>query len=62
VVQDIHSTLKHCNVMVNGRMENVIERLTKIKFFSIFFTDDDECALNRHNCYDPYECHNTKGK
>lgn len=24
--------------------------------------DDDECVLQRHNCVDPYECHNTKGK
>lgn len=48
-------------------------KIAKVKdsiFFAIFFskiflplspTDDDECALSRHNCFDPYECHNTKG-
>lgn len=38
----------------------------KSSFRSCFFTcsraDDDECTLSRHNCFDPYECHNTKGK
>lgn len=33
-----------------------------LKHFYMPFTDDDECALGRHNCFDPYECHNTKGK
>lgn len=48
-------------------------KIAKVKnsiFSAIFFSkiflpfpsiDDDECALSRHNCFDPYECHNTKG-
>jgi hypothetical protein len=28
---------------------------------TIFYLDDDECALNRHNCALPYECRNTRG-
>lgn len=41
--------------------------LLKTIFFSLPFSsspsDDDECALGTHNCFDPnYECHNTKGE
>lgn len=45
-------------------------QIVKVNFFSkkmfkgliLICLDDDECTLNRHSCYDPYECYNTKGK
>jgi hypothetical protein len=27
-----------------------------------YHIDDDECLLNRHNCFEGYDCYNTKGE
>lgn len=62
VVQDI--LLMRKRKIAKVKKTQFVQQFSSLKFSFRFLSpalDDDECALSRHNCFDPYECHNTKG-